>query len=212
MARTSRARDRLFPAKLFGNLVDGIHEHPCVFRIVLRVHAVPQIGDVATGPEALEHPPHFAPDRRRVGEEHRWIEITLQSVALSNALAGGGRIHGPIEAYHVVGTPVQHLEGVMSPSREDDRRYIRMRILDAPGYLYERWHHECLILDRSQQTGPRIENLHGAGPRSNLAQQMSSNHICEARKKLPRGILKSVQPAPHLHKMLAAAPLHHIGH
>jgi hypothetical protein len=58
-------------------LVDGLHEDASVLRVVIREHAVAQVGNVAVGPETSEHVLHLAPQDIGGSVEGTGIQIAL---------------------------------------------------------------------------------------------------------------------------------------
>src|SRR5438309_11033316 len=76
--------------------------------------AVPQVEDVGRAlpfagvrlAETVEYRTRLCLDLRRVGEEHRGVEVALQGLACRNEFAGMAEIHGPVDAEHVAVEPL----------------------------------------------------------------------------------------------------------
>ncbi len=69
--------------------MDGVDEGAGVLRVVVRVHAVAEVGDVAGRAEGGEHAEDFGADRLGRGVEDARVEVALEGGAVADDLAGG---------------------------------------------------------------------------------------------------------------------------
>ena len=56
----------------------GIHENAGARRVVVGMHAMAQVGDMAPGAECLQHATHFGANRAGLRKKDGRIEIALQ--------------------------------------------------------------------------------------------------------------------------------------
>eukprot|EP00041_Stephanoeca_diplocostata_P024789 m.636865 g.636865 ORF g.636865 m.636865 type:complete len:388 (-) comp22600_c0_seq4:520-1683(-) len=197
--------------------VDTVNEHLELGRIVRRMHAVSEIGNVALGTEPCQHFLHFGADGCVISIEDARVQVPLQRLVRPNPLSRNRWIDGPVHLDHIICRLRERLQSVVRALGEDDHGYRRQSFrltprFDLGGNPRDIWQQKRVEGFGVEFARPGFKHLQNLRPRTHLPHQIRDRYFCDLLQQVFRRRWVCVEPALRLGEHFGAPTLGHVRH